>query len=308
MHLNRNHRAALMMLTALAAAAHLTACGGAETDEPFAEPDNAPVGGVNADSRSPVTPVSPEGEVPEDEIPEVCPEPQPLPEGIDETFQSPAAETLCDLPLSPDRYTWHLGYRGRAVAAEDLGAGRFRFTPDGGEFQNFSYNPDCDAPGPHLVIAGLGTTGLAVGDAVRLDLSQGLPAPEDGDAYDQGRIFLDDTGALVAAWGGNAGGYPLRDGGPELRVGSTDTVCATRNPGAQCAWSEIRHSGATVSAADDTVSFFGGLREVVLDGATFLVAASVVSYSYNYDCDPGVADNSPVNQSRLSFRITRWVR
>jgi hypothetical protein len=302
----------LTRLSTLAALAALTACGAADADEPFAETENQPVGGVNAPPSAGVNDDSQPSEdvdAPEEpDLPEVCPEDPPLPEALAETFHSPRAERLCDLESSPDAFVWHLGFAGRAVVSEDLGDGRFRFTADGGEFHNYQYNPDCDARGPRLELGGLGTTGLAVGDAVRLDLAEGEPAPEDGFAYESGWVSLEATGELLAAWGGPAGGYALRDGGPVLEVSSGDVICGERNVDAQCSWSEVRHHAAVLRLGDDTATFFGGVHEVVLGGETYLVAAANTSITYNYDCDPDIADASPVNASPHSLMIVRWVR
>lgn len=302
----------LARLTILATVAVMTACGGADADDPAAESDDAPVGGVNAPSSVGVNASSPPGENPEapaePEYPEVCPEAPPLPEGIAETHVLPRAERVCALPISPDAFAWSLGYTGRAVVSEALGGGRFRFTADGGMFHAFSFNAGCDAEQPRLEVSGLGTTGLAVGDAVRLELVEGVPPPEDGYPYEMGRVFLDETGELLAAWGGEAGGYALRDGGPIVEFSAGEVVCGERNPDAQCSWSEVRHSATVLSVGDDTANFFGGVNEVELDGETYLVAADNTRILYNYDCDPDVADATPVNASRRALTIVRWVR
>ena len=302
----------LTRFTTLAALAALTACGAADGDEPFAESEDQPVGGVNAAPSASVNAGTPPGEnedaPPAPQFPEVCPEDPPLPAEIADTYASPRAERLCDLESSPDAFVWHLGFVGRAVVSEDLGNGRFRFTADGGEFHNYQYNPDCDARGPRLELGGLGTTGLAVGDAVRLDLAEGEPAPEDGFAYESGWVSLEATGELLAAWGGPAGGYALRDGGPVLELSAGDVVCGERNVDAQCSWSEVRHHAAVLRLGDDTATFFGGVNAVELGGETYLVAANNTSITYNYDCDPDIADATPVDASRHDLMIVRWVR
>jgi hypothetical protein len=217
----------------------------------------------------------------------------------------PWAELACDLPT--ERYAWMVGYNGRAVVREVLADGRLRFDADGGEFRVDLYNEACAGRAPHLIVAGLGTAGLAVGDAVQLELSETLPAPEDGDQHAEGRIFLEATGALVAAWGGMLGGYPLRSGGPILNVRTTAAVCRVPNPDARCTWTSMRSGGFALSVGDDEVAFYGGPTEALLDGARFLVAGGFTSYTYNYDCEEGIADNAPVNRSGQDLRIVRWV-
>ena len=305
--LNLPGRAPLSTLTLLAA---LTACGAADDADFATENDETPIGGVNAPADDGVDAGSQSGAPgsatapPEAGPPATCPE-VVVPEGLAPDFAGAHAEPLCD--LGTDAFVWHFSYTGPAIAAEDLGDGRFRFSADGGEFGAYPPEVNCGDRPAHLVLGGLGTTGLTVGDRVRLELTEGQPPPENGDHFASGRVFRDDDGALLAAWGGELGGFALHDDGPRLAVTEGDVMCADHDPDATCGWTRIDHKGLVLSAGEDTATVFRGPTLVTLGDARFVTLGESIVMSFNYDCDPNLADNGPIDRSGADFRIVRFV-